>query len=88
MSKYKTSIYIDRGLWEKFKAYARKKGVEVSRLLEELLRDELIDDVMAGVIDEGEAPELDFEPIKPREGLVSSLIRRMRDERASNLSGQ
>lgn len=30
--------------------------------------------------------EIDFEPVKPRKGLVSNLVRAMRDERRDRLS--
>jgi hypothetical protein len=33
-----------------------------------------------------ESYELDFEPVEPKEGTVSQLIRIMRDERADRLS--
>ena len=86
--KVKTSIYIDKGLWEKFKKYASKKGLEASRLLEELIRDEIIDDALESILLDlasSENYEIDFEPIRTREGGVSELIRVMRDERSSSL---
>ncbi len=91
MSKTKTSIYVDRELWEKFKRYARGKGVEVSRLLEELMREAMIEEELADGLRElagGEFEELDFDPVSPRGGLVSVLVRKLRDERGDSLSGQ
>jgi len=89
--KVKTSIYVDRELWERFKKYALRKGVEVSKLLEDMVRDEMIEEIldeallsMVGLEDY----EIDFKPIKPREGLVSELIRVAREERASDIPRQ
>jgi len=89
--KVKTSIYVDRDLWEKFKRYARSKGFEASRLLEEIMREQILEDKLVTIIDELSyqgSEELDFEPIKPHGGFVSSLIRRMRDERNDNIFRQ
>ncbi len=91
MVKVKTSIYIDRELWEKFKKHASKKGMEASRLLEEIIRDEIIEDTLEHILLDlasSENYEIDFEPMKTREGTVSELIRVMRNERSNNLSGQ
>ncbi len=88
--KVKTSIYIDRELWEKFKRYASRKGVEVSRLLEELIRDEIIEDTLEHILLDlagSENYEIDFEPVKARVGTVSELVRVMRNERSNNLFG-
>lgn len=38
VAKVKTSIYVDKELWEAFRRYAGSRGVEVSGLLEELMR--------------------------------------------------
>ncbi len=81
--RVKTSIYVDRKLWEKLKAYARSKNMEISRLLEELIREELdseIADILSELVDERFA-ELDFEPVRAK-GSVSSLVREIRDEAA------
>lgn len=91
MGKAKTSIYVDRELWEKFKRYARSKGIEVSKLLEEMIREEMLEDELSdalGRLAAGELEELDFEPITPRGGLVSTLVRELRDERSNSLSRQ
>ena len=88
MGKIRTSIYIDQSLWQHFKEMAFKKGLEPSNLLEELIKEaltnEAIDNMLTALID-SEDYELDFRPVKPREGTVSALIRVMRDERASGI---
>lgn len=89
MVRVKTSIYVDRELWEKIKAIAARRGLEVSRALEELMCEELLDDALDEVVKRvGETGQssIDFKPVKPREGLVSSFVRVMRDERTSSLS--
>lgn len=91
MVKVKTSIYVDRDLWEEFKRHARSKGFEASRLLEEIMREEILEDRLATIVGELgslDSDELDFEPIKPRGGTVSSLVRKMRDERSNSILGQ
>lgn len=91
VSRTKTSIYVDRELWERFRRYARSKGIEVSRLLEEMIREEMLEEELSNAIDElgvGELEELDFEPITPKGGLVSTLVRELRDERDNSLSRQ
>ncbi len=85
--KMKMSIYIDRKLWEKLKVYARSRNMEISKLLEELVKENLdseIVDILDELVGEGFA-ELYFEPVKAKE-LVSSLAREIRDERAASLS--
>jgi hypothetical protein len=88
-AKVKTSVYADKELWERFKLKAARRGIEVSQALEELIRDELfeemLDEVLKG-ISEAEDYEIDFEPIKPKAGLVSVFVRSLRDERANSLS--
>ena len=78
----KTSIYIDRDLWSSFKEYASKSGVEVGKMLEELIRDSLIeaelDKALAKI---EERYEIDFNLVEP----ISTLIRVMRDERADRV---
>ncbi|GBC71829.1 hypothetical protein HRbin02_01617 [Candidatus Calditenuaceae archaeon HR02] len=90
MVKVKTSIYIDRELWEKFKKHALTKDMEVSALLEDLMRDEMIeetiDEILVSVVGL-EGQEVDFEPIEPKQGLVSELVRAVRDERGRRISG-
>lgn len=87
-SKVKSSVYIDGEIWRRFKKYAAEQEREVSVLLEELMREELmlnLQAVLEELAEQGEI-ELDFEPVKPITGLVSTLVREMRDERNS-LSG-
>lgn len=88
MAKVKTSIYIDKDLWERFKKYALRKGVEVSSLLEDIIEEGMSEEVLdkmllelAGVKDY----EVDFEPIEPRRGSVSELVRALRSGRNSSL---
>jgi len=84
--KVKTSVYVDKGLWSNFKEYASKCGVEVSKMLEELIRDALIEVGLDKALAEmGESYEVDFDPIEPREKTVSELVRVMRDERENSL---
>jgi len=89
--KEKTSIYIDRELWRKFKKYVLKRGMDISSFLEDIIRSELIEEALdsillklAGLEDYYEA---DFEPIKPKEGLVSELVRVMNHERSGDIPG-
>jgi hypothetical protein len=41
MARMKTSIYVDRELWTRFREHAIKSGVKASRLLEDLMEDGL-----------------------------------------------
>ena len=89
MVKVKTSIYVDKEVWEKFKMYAARKGVEISSLLEEIIMDEVVDPLLNKALLEAAGSEdyvLDFEPVEAK-GTVSELVRVMRDERAKDLSG-
>ena len=90
MAKTKTSIYIDKELWEKFKRLAAMRGVEVSRLLEEMISEQLLDEYLSQALLElagSNDYEIDFKPVKPRSGYnVSELVRCMRDERADRIS--
>ena len=89
MVRFKTSIYIDRRLWKRFKEYAARRSMKVSKLLEELINNEIIDYMLNDFLLElagSEGYELDFEPIEPKEGSISELIRVMRDERRNNIS--
>jgi len=87
MTRKKTSIYVDKEVWEEFKRYAVAKGADVSSLLEEIIKEELLsyfDDALSSIAGP-EDYQINFEPIEPR-GAVSILIREMRDERACSLS--
>ena len=84
--KVKTSVYVDKGLWTSFKQYASKCGVEVSKMLEELIRDALIEVELDKALAEMRASyEVDFDPIEPREKTISCLVNVMRDERENSL---
>jgi len=86
--KVKTSIYVDKDLWERFKKYASKKGVEISELLEEIIREEMFEDDIGNILTELtdiDAYEIDFEPIEVK-GDISKFIRVLRDERYNNIS--
>lgn len=88
MVKVKTSIYADKELWEKYKLSLARKGLEVSQALEELIREELVEDFLDEAlkgVDEDKAIEINFEPVEPKDGLVSIFVRSMRDERAGSL---
>ena len=87
MVRKKTSIYIDSELWEKFKKYALMKGMDVSSLLEEIIRNEVLDD-LDEALSQFSGPDdyqFDFEPVEVGEP-VSELVREMRDERVDNIS--
>jgi len=84
----KTSVYVDEELWERFKKHAAAEGVEVSSLLEELMKDELGDylyEALSELIG-SESYEIDFEPVEPK-GSVSPIVREMRDERERRILG-
>ncbi|MEB3757183.1 MAG: ribbon-helix-helix domain-containing protein [Desulfurococcales archaeon] len=88
-SRYKTSVYIDRELWEKLRNYARRRNMEISKLLEELIREGIVEEELIEVLDdmvEEETIELDFEPIVIEAGEISSIVREMRDERSNRIS--
>ena len=87
MGKIKTSIYVDEDLWREFKKYAAERGLDVSELLEELIKEELMVELNSLMPEGEENVELDFEPIKPRES-ISGLVREMRDEREGSLFRQ
>ncbi|MGC9131649.1 MAG: ribbon-helix-helix protein, CopG family [Pyrobaculum sp.] len=75
MGKIRTSVYIDAAIWKRLREEAAREGMDVSELLEKILREYF-----------GEIPvsteELDFEPVDL--GLrASRLVREMRDEALS-----
>jgi len=87
--KVKTSIYVDKELWEKYKLSLARNRLEVSQALEELIREELVEDLLDEALKgmgEVKTSEIDFELVKPRDGLVSIFVRSMRDGRADSLS--
>ncbi|MEM2988102.1 MAG: CopG family transcriptional regulator [Candidatus Bathyarchaeia archaeon] len=86
MGKVKTSIYADKELWEKYKSSLARRGLEISQALEDLIKDKLVEELLDEAvkdIENTEDYEIDFEPVKPKKGLVSTLVRTMRDERSS-----
>lgn len=88
MVKVKTSIYVDKDLWERFKKYALRRGVEVSSLLENIIEEEMVEETLDKVLLELAGVEdyvIDFEPVEAKKGSVSELVRVMRDERSSLL---
>ena len=90
MVKVKTSIYVDKEVWKTFRKYAMRRGVEVSSLLEENMRDEVVDVFLDKALLEAAGSEdyvLDFEPVEAK-GVVSELVRVMRNERSNRISRQ
>jgi len=86
----KSSVYVDVGLWRRFRKRAMEKGVELSTMLEDVIHEELLD-YLSEALDElagSHVYDLDFKPVKPREGAVSELVRVMRSERSDSVSGQ
>ena len=89
MVKVKTSVYVDRDLWASFKEYASRSGLAVSRMLEDLIKDALIEkELNKAVAEIGDSYEIDFDPVEARGEPVSRLVRVMRDERAGSLFRQ
>lgn len=91
MARVKTSIYVDKELWERFRQRASEKRVEASRLIEAMLDEEMVEDSIDELISEligSESYEVDFGTIEPRGAPVSELVRAVRDERTSSLLGQ
>jgi hypothetical protein len=87
MARKKTSIYVDKEIWEEFKKHATSRRMDVSDLLEDIMKEELLnylDDALSNIAG-SEDYQIDFEPVEPKE-IVSTLIREMRDERAAGLS--
>ena len=82
-------MYVDVELWERFKKCAEERGAGASRLLEELMREELGDyvDEALGELAGSDCYELGFEPVESN-GSVSRFVREMRDERELGLLGQ
>lgn len=89
MVKVKTSVYIDKGLWEKLKSHASRNGMEITQMLEEMIKGEMAEDLLDRVIEDmgvAEDYELGFEPVEPEGGSVSELVRAMRDARDDSIS--
>ncbi|MDG7012312.1 MAG: CopG family transcriptional regulator [Nitrososphaerota archaeon] len=91
MPKVKTSIYVDKELWGRFRRRSSEEGKEVTKLLEEAIEGRLFEDALQGVLSSIETDEMlaiDFEPVSPRGGDVSGLVRVDRDRRAVDIPGQ
>ncbi|USS41728.1 hypothetical protein NF865_09965 [Thermococcus aggregans] len=89
MGKIKTSIYIDAELWWKLKKDAAEEKKDLSKLLEEIISEELllgVEDSLRKMLKEFEE-KIEFEPIVVK-GSVSELVRAMRDERENSILGQ
>lgn len=90
--KVKTSIYVDKELWSKFKMYARRRGMDLSSLLEDMIADELVEEIidkaLGAWLEKAEDFEIAFQPVEPVSGTVSDLVREERRGRIARLSGQ
>ncbi len=85
--KIKTTIVIDRRLWEEFKSRVGAEGRlrSLSQAVEEALKDEISDllaiKMLEQMLSEGEPP-LIVEPVKPRiDTDAGRVIREMRESR-------
>jgi hypothetical protein len=86
VERVKTTIIIDRELWSRFKARLLEEGVEeVSRAIEEVIREELSEDYVAEAIRGllgGVEPSLEVKPVKPLvETDAGRVVRELRNER-------
>jgi len=89
MGKIKTSIYIDAELWWKLKKAAAEEKKDLSKLLEEIISEELllgVEDSLREMIREFEE-KIEFEPVVAK-GSVSELVRAIRDEREDSILRQ
>ena len=81
----KTTIVIDEELWRKFKARLLEEGVEeVSRALEELVREEIVEDYVAEALTRlaGGVILSEVKPVKPQvEMNAGRVVREMRESR-------
>ncbi|HII61545.1 hypothetical protein [Pyrococcus horikoshii] len=86
MGKIKTSIYIDADLWWELKKEAAEENRDISRLLEEIISENLLLDLEKNIEEMLKKFEkkIEFEPL-PSRGSVSELVRRIRDEREGNI---
>jgi ferredoxin-fold anticodon binding domain-containing protein len=83
--KIKTTIVIDKDLWSKFKAKLLDEGVdEVSSVIEEMIREELVVDKVVDSLNEligGELIQV-VEPVKPlAETAAEKVVRELRESR-------
>jgi len=89
LAKSKTSIYVDDELWKRFKSASSKKGMDMSKVLEDLIIDELEAEDFGSMLTataKSGVVELEFKPIRLRGAPVSDLIKAQRDERENHLS--
>ena len=89
MGKIKTSIYIDAELWWELKKDAAEEKKDLSKLLEEIISEELllgVEDSLREMIREFEE-KIEFEPVVAK-GSVSELVRAIRDEREDSILRQ
>jgi len=90
LTRSKTSIYVNDELWKRFKSASSRNGTDMSRMLEDLILDELESEDFTSMLSEAAAKsgvvELEFKPIRLRGGKVSDLVRDGRDERENHLS--
>ena len=88
MTKVKASIYVDSDLWRRFRDYAKRRGVDASRLLEEVMLEAMLEEEVQRALEamsELQPLEPSPEPVEPRGGTVSELVREMRNERLNNI---
>jgi len=90
MVRKKSSVYVDEELWRRLEKRAMDEGVELSTLLEEVIREELMDYVNEALEELAGSNfyDLDFKPVKPKGGVVSELVRSMRGERSNSIFRQ
>ena len=87
-SKIKTSIVVDKDLWEKFREkVASEQGLrQLSRAVEEALKEELVELIVLDEIEKslsGRIVPLSMSPIKPRvKSRAEEVVRELRDSRA------
>ena len=82
--KIKTTIVVDRDLWNKFKAWLLEKSVdEVSNVIEKLIKEELmlgIDSALIKLIENGLVQVV--EPVKPLvRTSAEEVVRELRESR-------
>lgn len=81
--KVKTTIVIDKELWVRFKARTLEEGVgKVSRVIEEIIREEMLEDYVIASIREliGREPPLEVKPVKPIVETEAGRVVRENDE--------
>ena len=84
MARIRTSIYVDKELWEKFKLYAARRGIKLSNLLEELIQDEVVEALLDNSYLDMDDDMLDFEPVVAKDS-ISDLLRLARGYKVSSI---